>query len=391
MRKLFYSLLVLFVCSVFSYSEIFYMKSGEVIDGKILSEADNSVTVAVAGTGIKRTIMLYEIEEITKIPRAAPSVSQAKTEVAVTPEDARMQFTSALKQENTEGDIYVKDNMSGVLVFNVQETVVEKPRASASSKPADEDGEFDAALFLLGGNAGNSAVAAKTEASLGESRQSEEYSYDTSTFLVDDQPVQEIQTPSKSDKKDTEESPSAEKILSDKPESETFLAIALDLKGSNVFSGEVNNSGIDITEKSDYGISLSAEQYGYVSRFAAIGFGIGFQFKRCLEESPGRFGFLPLYGAFKMRFISEEDYHFYAVAHLGYNFLLANSEYLGKSDAEGGLYYAGGLGASYNRYVFQILYSVNNGSVKYSNPYAGEKIDKDVKYSKVGFYIGYLL
>ncbi|MCL1971708.1 MAG: hypothetical protein FWG57_01815 [Endomicrobia bacterium] len=402
MRKLFYSLLVLSVCSVFSYSEIFYLKSGKVIDGKILSETDDSVTVALAGTGIKRKIMLYEIEEVTKTPRATPSVSQARSAAAVTPEDARTQFTSGLKQENAEGDIYVKDNASGVLVFNVQETVVEKPKASA--KPADEDGEFDAALFLLGGSSDNSA-AQKPEASRSESQassiasdeqpkkeiesgQSEDYSYDASMFLVDDQPV----PLSKSDKKDAEESAAAEKITSDKPESETFLAIALDLKGSHVFSGEVNNSGIDKTEKADYGISLSAEQYGYVSRFAAIGLGIGFQFKRCLEESPGRFGFLPLYGAFKMRFISEEDYHFYAVAHLGYNFLLANSAYLdNKSDAGGGLYYAGGLGASYNRYVFQVLYSVNNGSVKYSSPYAVARVDKDVKYSKVGFYVGYLL
>ncbi|MCL2144844.1 MAG: hypothetical protein FWH43_05065 [Endomicrobia bacterium] len=422
MRKLFCSLLILSVCSAVSYSEFFYLKSGKVVNGKIIAESNDSVTVSVSGTGAKRKIMLYEIEEITKTPKPLPEVSQAKSDTGASDaEDAKTQFTSDFKQGNSEGDTYIKDNKSGVLVFNVQETVIEKPKAVSASQTAAEDEDFDAALFLLGKSASNNSTAAsapvnqKKDDAFAAADEDDEFDaallllsseetarnsfenppetkkqqknddyYDADKFLLDDNSY---------DAHDAKQESYA--AYSEKPDSETFLAFAFDLKGVNIFSGKVKESGVsmkgDKTENSDYGISLSAEQYGYVSRFAAVGLGIGFQFKRCLEESPGRFGFLPLYGAFKMRFISEDDYHFYIVAHLGYNFLLANLDYLGRSEASGGLYYAGGLGASYNRYVLQVLYSVNNGSMKYSNSYAGDKVDRDVSYSKVGFYVGYLL
>ncbi|MDR2426888.1 MAG: hypothetical protein LBD46_06930 [Endomicrobium sp.] len=500
MNKLFYSLLILSVCFTVSYADYFYLKSGKVINGKIISEADDSVTVSVTGTGVKRKIMLYEIEEITKKPRPLPAVT-TKAAAAVIAEKAKTQFTSDLKQDNSEGETYVKDNKSGVLVYNVQEAVIEKPKTASSS-----DNEFDAALFLLGDSStiktsSSSESKTTTTAKKGESKpevqkrvkekpaaiRTDDENFDAALFLLGDsstiktsssvasnnksktmttaaakkreskpkvqkrvkekpaairsndeefdaalfllssspQPPASV-TPTPQEKKEKvptddyydaalfllgEQSagkpaepetttfkykePKEEKRLLPKPESETFLALAFDLKGINIFSGEVKNSGVKndahLTENVDYGISLSAEQYGYVSRFAAVGLGLGFQFKRALEESPGRFSFLPLYAAFKMRFFSEEDYHFYAVGHLGYNFLIANFKYLDKNKAEGGLYYAAGLGASYNRYVFQILYSVNNASLHYSNSSLGNNSDIDVMYSKVGFYIGYIL
>jgi hypothetical protein len=473
MRKLFYSLLILSVCSAASYAEFFYLKSGKVVSGKIVSETDNSVTVAVSGTGVKRKIMLYEIEEITKNPKPVPSAN-AKTEEAQSAETAKTQFTSDLKQEKG-GETYVKDNESGVLVFNVKETVVEKPKAS-SAQPAAEDEEFDAALFLLGGGGSSQSPAAKESVKAvpnrkeapkkQESAAQNDDDFDAALFLLgggsSKTPAAKESVKAESGKKEepkkqesvaqddddfdaalfllsSSETPAADPLESeektpkskqpkssdeyydsalfsldeqaskdttvqakqksvifyDKPANETFLAISFDVKGSNIFSGSKQENGVksgaDRSEDADYGISLSAEQYGYVSRLAAAGVGIGFQFKRCLEKSPGRFGFLPLYAAFKMRFISEEDYHVYGVAHFGYNFLLANYSYMGKSDSKGGLYYAGGIGASYNKYVFQVLYSVNNASIKYSNSFTGDKVDKDVMYSKIGLYVGYLL
>ncbi|MDR1194914.1 MAG: hypothetical protein LBL00_00380 [Endomicrobium sp.] len=501
MKKLFYSLLVLSVCFAVSNAEYFYLKSGKVVNGKIISEADNSVTVSVAGTGTKRKIMLDEIDEITKNPKPLPAVT-AKTESSSNVEKAKTQFSSNLKQDSSEGETYVKDNKSGVLVYNVQEAAGDNPKSSSAQPPASSDDEFDAALFLLGGGGSSSkadtpkttspkpkttqksveekpapaAVQAKdddfdaalfllggggssskadtpkttspkksktTQKSVEEKpapvvAQAEDDDFDAALFLLGGSsakadtpapaPVEEKkevkakkpkpaqqdddyydaalfllegqgQSAAKSEPVNTYKyvEPAKEKrvSLSIKPENETFLALAFDLKGVNIFSGTVekssSKSSADLTENTDYGISLSAEQYGYVSRFAAVGLGIGFQFKRGLEESPGRFSFLPLYAAFKMRFLSEEDYHFYAVAHLGYNFLIANFKYTDQSEAKGGLYYAGGIGASYNRYVFQILYSVNNASLKYSNSYAGDSVDKDIIYSKVGFYIGYIL
>lgn len=426
MRKIFYSLLVLSFCFSAAQAEFFYLKSGKVVSGKIISETDDSITINVSGSGSKRKIMIYDIDEITKTPKVVPEGSE-KTEKASDAEQAKTQFTSDLKQEKNDGDTYVKDNKSGVLVFNVKETVIEKPKASdekqakQQSKPA-EDEEFDAALFLLGPDSVNSIAPAPPPPT--ESPAANDY--DAALFLLDSEAAESVandplaKKENKSDQTQNDEYYNSDLFLLDEqsandeniaesshgklkaeastyqnPDNETFLAISFDLKGENVFSGTVKEGGVkgkgDLTEDADYGISLSAEQYGYLSRYAALGLGIGFQFKRSLEETTGKFGFLPLYAAFKMRIISEEDYHVYAVGHLGYNFLLANFSYLDQCDANGGLYYAGGLGVSYNSYVFQVLYSVSNGSIKYSNSLAGDKIDRDVEYSKIGLYVGYLL
>lgn len=417
MKKLFFSLLVLSFCLTVSNAEYFYLKSGEAINGKIISEKNDSVTISVAGTGVKKTIMLYDIDEISASPRAVAAVVSKTVPDA---DEAKTQFTSEFKQEKAEGETYIKDNESGVLVFNVQETVVEKPKPVQSEPAVQDEEEFDAALFLLGGGNDNNTnnetavpfvVVEEIEVDVpaseeditffkeNDSRRKEKKNkknnkkektslkeeddyYDPALFVIEEQEDYVSGAPEMDIKKD--------KPVSVKPDPETFLAISFDLQGRSEFSGDVKQNGIkssaDNTEDTDYGISLSLEQYGYVSRLAAVGLGIGFQFKRCLDESPGRFGFLPIYGAFKMRFISEENYHLYAVAHLGFNFLFATSDYADKEKI--GLYYAGGLGASYNRYVFQVLYSVNNSSLKFLD--RDIEFDKDVMYSKVGFYIGYL-
>lgn len=436
MKKLFCSLLVLSFCLSGAAAEYFYLKSGEIINGKIISEKDDSVTVSVAETGSRKKIMIADIDEIAKTPKPASSAAVKKS--AEDAQEAKTQFTSEFKKEKSEGETYVKDNKSGVLIFNVQETVIEKTKKSGGGTPkaagdeVPDDKNFDAPSSVSGADdkpaafsagldkkpAGEISSAAQNinnrslefldsaetdsvlsdvndenkspqEDEANKNRQSADGDdYEPSILLIEDEDA-----PFSADASDRKAEKS-EKI-SDKPEEETFLAVAFDIKGVNIFSGSIKEGGVglkgDKTENSDYGISLSAEQYGYINPFVAAGLGIGFQFKRSLKESPGRFGFLPLYAALKVRFVSEEDYHFYVVAHLGYNFLLANSQYLDKSAVKGGLYYAGGVGASYNSYVFQVLYCVNNASVNYSNSFAGDKVDRDVMHSKIGLYVGYLL
>lgn len=435
MKKLFCSLLVLSFCLSGAAAEYFYLKSGEIINGKIVSEKDDSVTVSVAETGARKKIMIADIDEIAKTPKPASAAAVNKSAEDV--QEAKTQFTSEFKKEKNEGETYVKDNKSGVLVFNVQETVIEKPKKSggaqaniAGNKAAD-DKKIDAPLFEFGAdNKSDSSFAGLEQKPAGEitaaaqnannrtlafsesaeadpvlsgandgdkSPQEEETNKNgqpaDEDYYSDILPVEDEDAPFSAAVSDRKKEKSEK--MPDRPKEETFLALAFDIKGVNIFSGSIREGGVDLkgdkTENSDYGISLSAEQYGYISRFVAAGLGIGFQFKRCLKESPGRFGFLPLYAALKVRFVSMEDYHFYAVAHLGYNFLLANSQYLDKSTVNGGLYYAGGVGASYNSYVFQVLYCVNNASVNYSNSFAGDKVDRDVMHSKIGLYIGYLL
>lgn len=417
-------------------AEYIYMKSGEEVNGKIVAETHDSITVSVSGK--KRKLMLKDIDEIaSKKKETAPA---AKAKSSDNANDVKVQFSSKSKQDMPDSQVYVADNKSGIIVYNVKETEKPKkdkkasaPAAGAAPEKAEvkaksDDKEFDVALYLLsGGESGSTSVSKNTAESIQKEESSAAPAYVQGESPADDgeyDPVKYLLGQYGDDYYDTKEDPAEKpakekkagkekkqkakkqaaasvsddsdkvKAEKEKPDNETFLAVSFDLKGVHIVTGDSKDFGVkssaDKTENSDYGISISAEQYAYLSRFAAVGLGIGYEFNRCLEDSPGRFSFLPLYAAFKMRVFSREEYHFYAVAHLGYNFVIANSSYLGRTSAEGGAYYAGGVGAVYNRYVLQVLYSVNHASFSYGNSAINSRLDKDLMFSKVGFYVGYL-
>ncbi len=449
MRKLAVLLFALFFAG-YASAEFIYLKSGEEVNGKIISETNDSVTVKVSGKN--RKIYFKDINEISSKRKEV-----AQNVAPVSAEEAKTQFTSTAKQELEDADTYVNDNQSGIIVYSVKETpitalaavpaqaisssdnsefdaaaylldggepgkAVQGKIATTPQSVTDDDEQFDAAAYLLGGGESGKAIkgasSSKKEKAKPVKVSKDEGDFDAAAYLlagenqaspvsakkakvVDDSdydPAQylldEYDFSGKTEETKTKAKKIKTAVSTGKPAAETLLAIAFDLKGVNIFSGSVTNMGVqsraDLTENADYGISIAAERYGYISRYAAVGLGIGYEFSRCLEESPGRFSFIPLYAAFKMRVFTQEDYYLYAVAHLGYNFITANSDYLGIADSEGGIYYAGGVGASYNRYVFQILYSVNNAHL-FSGSSSVSRVDKDVMYSKVGFYIGYLL
>lgn len=422
-------------------AEYIYMKSGEEIQGKIVSETRDSITISISGK--RKKLMLKDIDEISskrKENRLPPKAKSDDTNV-----DAKVQFSSKAKQDMPGSQVYVADNESGIIVYNVKETKktkASKKTAAADTKKKKDDaeidaakqktdttkaaaGEFDAALYLLsGGESGSDSVRQNTAEKLendpnvapvvyvqGEKQEDIDDAYDPVKYLLgeygddystDKEDNVKRKKPAREKKAKKEkmqkiilsEDIKKDTVKGEKPENETFLAVSFDLKGVHIESGDIIESGInksaDKTQNSDYGMTISAEQYAYFSRFAAAGLGISYEFNRCLEDDPGRFSFLPIYAAFKMRVFTKEDYYFYAVAQLGYNFIIANTSYLGKLKAEGGAYYAGGAGASYNQHVFQILYSVNNACFSYNNSVVNEKVDKDLNYSKVGFYAGYM-
>ena len=411
-------------------AEYIYLKSGEEIIGKITAETNDSITVSVGGK--KRKLMLKNIDEISSKKKEITSASKAANSEAG---DAKVQFSSKAKQDLPDSQVYVSDNKSGIIVYNVKETTVEKTKtakspesAAAVSAQSDDDDEFDAAMYLLsGGESGSRDVSKNTAETLEKEDSEEPKSYVQGQSQTDDEEYDPVKyllgqygddyfdakeessdKPVKAEKakkekkqkekkqKDIYASDNNDKVRGEKekPDNETFIAASFDLKGVHIVTGDIKEFGVessaDKTENSDYGISIAVEQYAYLSRFAAVGLGIGYEFNRCLEASSGRFSFLTLYAAFKMRVFTREDYYFYAVAHLGYNFVIANSSYLGRASADGGLYYAGGIGATYNKYVFQVLYSVNHAHFEYSNSSVNDSIDKDLMYSKVGFYVGYL-
>lgn len=441
MKKIFIVPIICLFFTVFAFGEYIYLKTGEEVVGKIISETTTSITVRTAGKN--RKILIDDIEEISRKKKEITVIKKVeKQEVDV----ARTHFTSKAKQELPDSEMIVTDNKSGVIVYNVKETMIGKEveekkvkekkvsEQSVSKEIKQDNEEFDAAAYLLS--------KSKTEEKKVQPATQDEDEFDAAAYLlsksndtakskksadtVEKKPVQKSSTPiayddeydsskylldsdtsySKEEKKEVKSVGSkktktkSSKIrffnTEEKPESETFLAFSFDLKGVNIFNGKYRKSGIDIggdfTENSDFGISVSGERYAYLNPLLALGIGGGFEFSRSLEETPGKFSFVPVYAACKMRIINEEMYHVYAVAHLGYNFFITNSTYVQSWDLDknGGLYLGGGLGASYNKYVFQVLYTVNHASIKYNNSLSLDKVDRDIKFSKVGFFIGYL-
>jgi len=488
MKKILTVSAFLLVCSSAAFCEYFYLKNGEEINGKIISETTSTVRIAVAGSDKQRVLQIKDIYEI----------SPKKKEVAPRPvetrdvETAKTAFTSR-NQSNLDGaQEYVTDNKSGVLIYSVKETEQYKPKTSESAKPAPAvkptavaDGEFDAAAYLLSGQSPQTPVKqAKTTQAAPEKKPaskpaaavSSDDEFDAAAYLLSGQgsqtpakQVKVVQAPSdkkpapkptaavssdddefdaalyllgrsasktqavkpqtnaddefdaaayllgkeskpaeaakpaerKESKKDAnddyysaskyrvkEKESAAKSYSSDNPENETLVALAFDLKGSVNFDGTVKKEGIDmeLSSESDYGVSISAEHYAYLTKLFALGLGLEYNFQRYLNET-GRYSFLPIFITAKMRIIGDETYHVYAAARLGFGVFMANSSYwLG--DTRGGFYCAGGIGASYNRFVLQALYSYNGGSLSYK--VAADEIDADVSFSKLGIYFGYL-
>ncbi|MDR1941142.1 MAG: hypothetical protein LBQ47_02325 [Endomicrobium sp.] len=273
---------------------------------------------------------------------------------------------------------------------------------ASSSKPepkepaaSSSDDNFDAAAYLLGGSS-----SSKSSSSPKESSSSDDDNFDAAAFLLG-QEVKTAEEPEPQPAEDHDDKiydASKYKVKeydyeysshpSDKPENETLIAMAIDLKGSVNFDGtaKMNGSNMSLSETSDYGISVAAEHYAYLNKIVAVGFGIGYEFQRHFNET-GRYSFLPIYAVVKARIISGEDYHVYAAAHAGYSHLIADSPYW-QEEARGGLYYAGGAGVSYKHFVFQILYSASSGNLKYS--LGNDELNGDLKFSKIGLYFGYL-
>jgi hypothetical protein len=247
-----------------------------------------------------------------------------------------------------------------------------KSKASKKSKTSSaNDDEFDAAAFLLGDSAIKEKGAEKSS-----ERKKDVYdndNYDASKYRI---------------KESASSSTDADWYPSDKPDNETLLAFAFDLKGAINFDGTIKKEGNDmeLSEQSDYGVSVSAEHYAYLTKLFALGLGLEYNFQRYLNET-GRYSFLPFFVAAKMRVISDEIYHIYATARLGYGVFMANSSYW-LADVHSGFYCAGGIGASYDHFTLQLLYSYNGGSLNYK--VAADEIDVDVSFSKLGIYFGYL-
>lgn len=385
-KKLLVAVALLFCISIFAKAEYFYLKNGDVINGKVVAETNSTVTVAV---GSKRhKINISDIVEITSKPK--PVAEPVKT--SATPEEAKTQFASESKTELKDAETYVSDNQSGIVVYNVKETEI--PVISSPTAVSSDEGNFDTTAYLLSGGESSDIKPQTSSANTSETDLQED-GYDPALYLLGLQSAnfqeEQEQVPQEAAQKDEYEVAPVDEKKEKAMLRETFIGISFDLQGSHEFSGQETINGISSKlgeEDSDYGFSIAAEHYGYLSKYFALGVGVSYEAFRSLKTSPGKFSFLPIYLSVKIRPLKTEDYSVYAVIQGGYNILIANHLYLGHASSEGGFYYAGGVGFSMYNYVIQGLYSVNNARLSYFSNVTN--INKDITFSKIGIYVGYL-
>ncbi len=106
------------------------------------------------------------------------------------------------------------------------------------------------------------------------------------------------------------------------------------------------------------GWSLAAEFDIPIGGHVALGGGVEYMFNRGIENQPGYFSFLPLYGqAQVLLFDKSHSFRPYIKGQLGYNFFFTSSTMdsnfisLLSTAQDGGLYWSAGLGS----YVFKYL------------------------------------
>ena len=185
---------------------------------------------------------------------------------------------------------------------------------------------------------------------------------------------------------------------------ETIFKIGFEANGKHKTDGQYMIDYFSYTattaEDVNDGVSLSVEQVIYANNNYGLGGGIAYQIERELKDYEGKFNFIPIYGLAKLRTVPRDIYQpsFYLTGQLGYNILEGDRDYKGKDGVlDGGLYYGIGGGLSFkNGFLFELLYSVNNGSYEaqgvgydgygYFFPY---KINVDIEYSLIRLSIGY--
>jgi len=158
------------------------------------------------------------------------------------------------------------------------------------------------------------------------------------------------------------------------------LKAGYDFPGSVDFSGD--GSGSTDTKM---GFSTAAEYTFGIHKMMAVGGGFAYQLPRGFDESGNnsKFNFMDFYGVFTFVVPANlPNFDFYGTAHLGYGYLMGNSDFERGGNLNGGLYWAPGTGVLISKIFFvEILYNVNNGNVK-------DGFSVDLEYSQFTLSIG---
>lgn len=127
--------------------------------------------------------------------------------------------------------------------------------------------------------------------------------------------------------------------------------------------------------------SIGTDFYYYAVPSIGIGFGANNIFGAKVKDGgdDAKYEFSNLYFALKPK-ISFDDYSIYYIGQIGYGLIRA-TDFAGS--VENGLYFGMGVGVEYESFIFEILYSANNGKLT-----AGSD-SSDITYSTLALNIGY--
>ncbi|MFH1282198.1 MAG: hypothetical protein ABII27_00860 [bacterium] len=184
---------------------------------------------------------------------------------------------------------------------------------------------------------------------------------------------------------------------------ETILKIGIDISGKHKSDGTITYNdypfSVSLNEDVKDGVSFTGEYISYMNDHFGLGGGITYQIPRKESDYDGKFNFIPIYGLFKLRTVPQtiDQPSFYFTGQLGYNVFAGDSDYKLGGSLDGGLYYGLGGGLQFkNGLLFELLYSVNNGSYEYSESgydwYYGwytYKEEIDIEYKMIRLSIGY--
>ncbi|MDR1695351.1 MAG: hypothetical protein LBR69_01775 [Endomicrobium sp.] len=211
MKKISVVILFMLFCAGGLFAEYIYLKNGQEIKGKIVSETDKTVTVLNEATKKRVVLKFVNIADITSTPKSEIEI----TRIAQSAQEAATQFTSANKTELDGSDTYVQNNKSGVIVYNVKEEIIEKgkqPSAVTGVSEEDDKGGFDAAAYLLGtGSAAKSSVKPAAESKPKPKRSkkkpapaAEDSGFDAAAYLLGTASAPEAKTAQTKEKKPKE-------------------------------------------------------------------------------------------------------------------------------------------------------------------------------------------
>ncbi|AKL98097.1 hypothetical protein [Endomicrobium proavitum] len=155
-------------------------------------------------------------------------------------------------------------------------------------------------------------------------------------------------------------------------------------------------------QASEAGFNATAELYYYPVKFLGLGFGVKQQFDRKIENF-GEIAITNFYVSVKPKLTLPADWgidYVYGLFQGGYGLFIHDYKLsslptydLIPTKTEGGLYYAAGIGCEFNNFVFELLFCVNESTIKANGivESTGEQTagSLDAKYTTTNINIGY--